>query len=742
MKWYFGFFLVSGFCSILYELVWLRLAMADFAVTTALVSIVLSIFMLGLGLGSWVAGHFLGKFGARLGFSALRLYALAEFLIGVSALLVPRQLLWGRTLLERIVTMHPLSATAYYVIAGTWITLALVPWCACMGATFPLAMFSLKRNFVDASTRSFSYLYVANIFGAGLGTVVPLLLIEVFGFHGTLRVGSVLNITLAACAFLLTMGRHDATAIASPLASAKAMPDTSRLTGKWPFSLLFATGLTSMGVEVVWVRLLTPWLGNLVYAFAAILGIYLAATFLGSRAYRTRRAGDDLLSSFLLVLLGFSILLPLFSCDPRVPIRILLRLAIAVIPFSFLAGWLTPMILDRVSGGDADRAGKGYAINITGCILGPLVSGFVLLPWLGERRSLCAFALPWLVAGLVWRTPTAVTNGLDRQPWMAWKSWMFALGSVVLVGATVSYENQYRPAVVLRDHTATIIATGSGRGKRLLVNGIGMTFLTPITKMMVHMPLAFLQRPPQNALVICFGMGTSHRSMLSWGIRSTAVELVPSVPRLFSYYHSDGARLMQSPLSQVVIDDGRFYLERTSEQFDVIAIDPPPPVEAAGSSLLYTREFYAAIKPHLRDDAILQQWVGNPDPVLRSSMAKALQQTFPYVRAFVSMEGWGLHFLASKSPIPRFSPAVLASHLPPSATVDLLEWGPSSTAEQQFALVLNREVPISSVIQQAPSAPVMEDDRPINEYFLLRRSRLNPYLQQIQRTWLAQEMLQ
>ena len=56
MFWFFTFFFVSGFCSILYELVWLRLAMAEFGVTTALVSIVLSVFMGGLGAGSWIAG--------------------------------------------------------------------------------------------------------------------------------------------------------------------------------------------------------------------------------------------------------------------------------------------------------------------------------------------------------------------------------------------------------------------------------------------------------------------------------------------------------------------------------------------------------------------------------------------------------------------------------------------------------------------------------------------------------------
>ncbi len=93
---------------------------------------------------------------------------------------------------------------------------------------------------------------------------------------------------------------------------------------------------------------------------------------------------------------------------------------------------------------------------------------------------------------------------------------------------------------VLRDNTATIVATGEGKNKRLLVNGVGITGLTPITKFMAHLPLAYLDRPPQNALVVCFGMGTTFRSLLSWGIPVTAVELVPSVPKVFGYYHADG----------------------------------------------------------------------------------------------------------------------------------------------------------------------------------------------------------
>ena len=183
MTWYFVFFFVSGFCGILYEIVWLRLSMAQFGVTSALVAIVLSMFMAGLGLGSWGSGYLVRRYGQRAGALGLRLYALAEFLIGISALLVPLQLQWGRALLEK--TGLP-SSGAYYLASGIWIALTLVPWCACMGATFPLAMESIKHSFRSESSSSFSFLYLANVVGATAGAIIPLFLIELFGFRGTL----------------------------------------------------------------------------------------------------------------------------------------------------------------------------------------------------------------------------------------------------------------------------------------------------------------------------------------------------------------------------------------------------------------------------------------------------------------------------------------------------------------------------------------------------------------------------
>ncbi|HTW57798.1 MAG TPA: fused MFS/spermidine synthase [Terriglobales bacterium] len=725
MRWFFGFFFVSGFCSILYELVWLRLAMAQFAVTTALISIVLSAFMIGLGLGSWGAGRYVRSWGASGSLPSLRLYAMVEFLIGISAFAVSRELSEGRFLLERVDAGHPVSLTTYYILAGLWIGLTLIPWCACMGATFPFAMAAIRERFSQPSERSFSYLYLANVLGAVAGACIPLLLIEEWGFSGTLHFGAGLNFALAASAFLLSLRQQpvpSAQTASAQAASASPQPlPPPKSVTPWPYLVLFGTGLTSMAVEVTWIRLFTPGLSTFVYAFATILGLYLGATYLGSQFYRKSKRAGQTTSGMLFACLAFSVVFPLLICDPRLPIIYHLRV-LSILPFSFLVGWITPMVLDGVAQGDPDLAGRGYAINIAGCVLGPLLAGFLLLPWIGERYTLLACAIPWMLLSLVQWPAASHPSARTRARALARSAFVSVLG-LILVAATNDYETRYVPREVRRDSTATVTAMGTGMDKQLLVNGVGMTGLTPITKMIAHLPLVFLDRPPKNALVICFGMGTTHRSMLSWGISSTVVELVPSVIKVFSYFHADAEQVERSPRSHIVINDGRFFLERSTDLYDVIVLDPPPPVEAAASSLLYSKEFYALARQHLRPGGILQQWIpGTGDPVIVASVAKALKESFAYVRVFRSIEtSKGCHYLASNSPIPNYSAETLASHMPPSAVADFLEWDPGTTAEQKFVRVLNHELSLDDLIAGAPDAPALQDDRPVNEYFILRR---------------------
>lgn len=713
MAWYFAFFFISGFCGMLYELVWLRLAMAQFGVTTALVSIVLSVFMAGLGVGSYCTGILVQRYEKRVSFPTLRLYALAELLIGCSSLAVPAQLIWGRHWLQALSERSELLSATYYLDSCLVLALIVIPWCACMGATIPLAMSAIRNDPRYETRRSFSFLYVSNVIGAVAGVIVQLFLIEQYGFHATLRVGALLNALIAACAFALTLHRRErcSSSASAPIEASAGATEH----GMGALVLLFLTGLSSIGMEVVWIRLFTPYVGPLVYSFSFILVSYLIATFGGSAVYRKlsgKHKFDSPLAWIVLALLG---LIPLITSDFRVHLGSLVRVFLGIAPFAGMIGFLTPMLVDRWSLGSPERAGKAYAVNVLGCILGPLLSGFLLLPFVGERWSLLLFVLPWLAM--------AISLLRDRKTGFRLKAAACIIpGAAIMVFfATKGYEVQFQPREVLRDSTATVIATGTGMQKLLITNGVGMTYLTPTTKMMAHLPLALLEHSPRNALMICFGMGTTYRSLISWGVPTTAVELVPSVPRLFSYYHDDGARILLSPLSHLVIDDGRRYLERSTQKYDVITIDPPPPVETASSSLLYSEEFYAVAKRRLQPNGILAQWLPYGDNETFSSVARALKDSFPYVRVYRSFDEFGWHFLASMSPIPERSPAELAARMPAGAVQDMLEWGPARTPGQQFETIISTELPIDQLINLSPATPAMQDDRPINEYYLLRR---------------------
>ena len=155
-------------------------------------------------------------------------------------------------------------------------------------------------------------------------------------------------------------------------------------------------------MEVVWVREFTPFIGTVVYAFASILAVYLTGTFVGSRIYRSWGSRQANESPLLWTLLALFSLFPLLAASPNFTPSASLRLVVGIAPFTALLGYLTPMLVDRWAGGDPAKAGKAYAVNVLGCILGPLLAGFLLLPWISERWSLVS-----AVAALAdrWRLP-------------------------------------------------------------------------------------------------------------------------------------------------------------------------------------------------------------------------------------------------------------------------------------------------------------------------------------------------
>jgi len=724
----FFLFFLSGFCGLLYQVVWLRLAFAAFGVITPVISVVVSVFMMGLAVGSWLAGNGVVQWKRRTRCSAIFLYAIAEFLIGLGAFGVPLSFNWGA---ELMLPVGEINSASYLFWSAAVIVLSILPWCICMGTTYPLMMEFVRELDTDETT-SFSFLYLANVIGAMCGIAVTAgILIELGGFKNTLLFGACANFTVAVISVLLGRRYRDHAEVSEPHQRVNDVEEFSTeatTAGRLTLAILFTTGFCSMALEVIWTRAFTSVLQTQVYSFASLLFTYLLATWVGSLVYRKHVARGKAHSTLILLSLLTSVaLLPVLMGDVRITMllasmRLLNQIIVvgSIFPYCAILGYLTPMLIDEYATGNPKGAGRAYAINVLGSIVGPLAAAYWLLPSLGEKWSMLLLAVP-IVALFV------LAERAHSQAWSVSRTttWAAVAGSVIvcLLSSNIEDFAIAKGAEVRRDHTATVISSGSGMQRRMLVNGQSITELTPITKVMAHLPLAYCPQQPESALVICFGMGTTHRSMLSWGIRSTAVELCPSVRDSFPYYFDNAQEIMKNPKGRIAIDDGRRFLKRTSEQFDVITIDPPPPVTAAGSSLLYSVEFYELAKERLKDQGVLQQWFPSGSQITYQAILRSITNAFPHVKVFYGSEGGklvGRHILASRHPFATLSPEQMIEKMPASARRDLLEWTPEADLKSRVAQILSLEIPEHLLLLNPDESIIVTDDRPFNEYFAWR----------------------
>ena len=721
-------FLLSGFSGLVYQVVWVRMAFASFGIIIQVLSVVLSVFMLGLSVGAWAGGRSIGFLVRKTGASALWFYAGTELLIGVGAFAVPALFAIEQQLL---LSAGEADSTRYLFLSALALGVTILPWCIFMGATFPFVMAFLRQQ-DNRNSESFSFLYVANVLGAMAGTLLSaFVLVELLGLRHTLWVAAGSNFTVATIAALLasrSVARIRPTPIAADISEAVQPCSPPHHANRFILSLLFLTGFAALGMEVMWTRAFTPVLGTEVYSFALILFVYLAATFFGACLYRLDLRRNSVRSlAVLLSMVSVAVFLPIVLNDLRLfitPSQTMAKWSGAVVllsicPFCAALGYLTPRLIDSYGLGDPARAGGAYALNVLGCILGPLVASYLLLPWVGERIGLVVLGVPFVLL-FVFAT----------QSLPAWYRWPNAALSIVLLICSVTYSVDFARFVaqnsdkteIRRDYAASVVSTGHGFQRQLFVNGMGMTALAPATKFMAHLPLMLHDGESNTVLIICFGMGTTYRSALSWNVQTTAVELVPGVKDAFAFYHADAPQVLKNPKGRIVVDDGRRFLNRTREKFDVIVIDPPPPVEAAGSSLLYSEEFYAAARARLNPNGIVAAWVPVGAPDSGQAILRSLVNSFPFVRCFVSIENSGVHMLASREPIPNLSAIQASARIPAAAAIDLLEWAPSQDLASYINEVLSKEFQIETVLN--PDSKIkITDDRPYNEYYFLRRHK-------------------
>jgi predicted membrane-bound spermidine synthase len=282
------------------------------------------------------------------------------------------------------------------------------------------------------------------------------------------------------------------------------------------------------------------------------------------------------------------------------------------------------------------------------------------------------------------------------------------------------------PVTHAEDELATVDTVGGPSAKRrLLIGGVGVTSLTVDTKLMGYLSKA-LRPQAKDFLVIAFGMGSTYRSGLKLGLRTNAVELSPTVPRRMPVFFPDASTYLHHPNGRVITSDGRNYVRLAREQYDLVAVDPAPPIESAGSVVLYTREFLTEGKARLRPGGVFLLWMPYALPMddLKAHV-RTFHNVFPHVSLLLSPGGHGMFMLGSDAPL-QFNDQDILQVLGNSDAVQDLADSPDypPTDGPGWVRAVHKAEWLSDdrVTAFAGPGPQITDDRPRSEYFLWRRA--------------------
>jgi spermidine synthase len=413
-------FFLSGLCGLIYEILWTRMTADIIGSAPFSISIILTVFMGGLGLGSYLAGKVVDRIGSSL--SLVKVYGWLELTIGAYALLIP-QLLHAVIPLQRFLYNEWYPHVILYNLL-TFITCAavfLLP-VICMGATLPILCRFYIGQLAHLGTRA-GRLYGLNTIGAALGAILcGFFLIDHLGITGTLAVTVVINAMIGLGCLLLgfkarialadrTAGRRTSPETPPlPAADDRRQAHTAEMKAAW---LIFAvSGFGSMACEVIWTRLLGLIVGPTTYSFTIVLATFITGLALGSMVfgYWADRTQSDVLKSLLFTQAAAAVLILIvsqllgnsqfffakliFTFKEQFGLLNFLKavvLFLLMILPTFFFGATFPLV-GKICTPSADGVGRAigfaYMLNTIGAMCGPLVAGFLFIPILGKEWGL------------------------------------------------------------------------------------------------------------------------------------------------------------------------------------------------------------------------------------------------------------------------------------------------------------------------------------------------------------------
>ncbi len=656
-------FFVSGASALVFETLWFSQAGLAFGNSVWASSLVLSAFMGGLALGSWLAV----RLGDRLG-PPIRTYAGLEILIAVSGVLLvlglPSLGMVAAPLLESFLgvpwILNPLRLLFAFV-------LLLFPSTA-MGLTLPL----LARALVRADSnfgRVLGRLYGWNTLGAVFGAILAeLFLVEALGIRGAAFAAGSMNL-LAATGALLAMwsfrrqvaGFQDA-----------GVPDLQWTSATRWLAAAFLSGFALLALEVVWFRFLLLYVIGSSMSFSVMLAVVLSGiAFGGLFASVWLRINANAFRYSMAVSFAAGVLCTAcYGLFPRVvepfgqqALRSLFEVLLVSIPLmfpvSFLSGVFFTLVgtaLRETCPSAASTTGVLTLANTTGAALGALAGGFVLLPIAGVERSLLLLTFLYGAIGiLVLRKHAAPTRVLIPAIGTYVLAIVLfpagAMGERHMVTAAARWAGtaEWRVVDMREGVSETIIYVeemifGKPQYHRLVTNSLSMSSTRfnarRYMKLYVYLPVA-IHPNPTDALLISYGVGSTAKAMTDSETfeRIDVVDISKDILEMNSVVFPDTSENpLYDPRVNVHIEDGRYFLQTTEETYDLITGEPPPP-EIAEVVNLYTREYFQLMYERLEQGGIVTYWL--PLHGLSDRSAKSIIRAFADVFTDASLwHGW------------------------------------------------------------------------------------------------------
>ena len=747
-------FFVSGVAGLLYEVCWVRQIGNELGNTVQSASLVAAVFMCGLGLGSWRAGIWAdrrraGPNAPRALFGAFGAAELGVAVLGVVlAIVLPR--LGG---LSASMSSYARAANGWYVLAAGAtafrFALAIVliaPPSALMGATLTLLVrATLSRDVAQAGFR-IGLLYGVNTAGAALGAFAcDALLVPRFGIARTQLVAVWLDVAVALGAVVLMRRQaRSAAVIEEPGAAAGAAATDARVLRAACIALALS-GFASLGMEIVWFRFLGATLGAYRYVFSLVLTVILVGICAGAAlgGALQRRYGHAL-ELFVVAQALFAttalIALAAFSPFTGTPYaRSFASIAAVVLVPSLLMGLSFPLVNAHVQdalGAVARRAGALYLANTLGSVAGSLAAGFVLARWLGSATSFAVFAACAVLA------PVALVVTAQRSALLRNVSVVGLGGTVIAIAIWLSLPSDFvvrrfipslpPPERILAQRESSdgmvhVLDLGPA-GLQLFTNGHPMSGTSLAAQRYMrafsHLPLLMTDQP-QHALVICFGVGsTLHATSLHPSLtRIDVADLSRNVLDHAGFFRANNHDVLHDPRVSVFLQDGRQHLrQQPAGSYDLVTLEPPP-IEFAGISALYSREFYALAKSRLAPGGLMTQWLPAyaVPPATGLAMVRAFLEVFPG-SVLLSGSGPELILMGSQSgevvlDLDRVDAGLRAN---PAVAADLQRVALGNLTELVGTFVAGADRLAWATASIAP----ITDDRPQMEYTFGRRSEL------------------